>query len=144
MEGCEYGSIYNSSSQIRKLQLNPKFSYHKGYKVVKYEEVRNYVEVSYIDEKNALKKANFDILLIAAGSVDSTLIVNNSINNDIVDKLALISSIIDYINELNITNNTLNYILLNFGNNITDNMKNSVLLSALKELPNKNIVLLSK
>ncbi len=80
MEGCQYGAIYNSTNQIRTLQLNPKFSYYAGRMVVKFREFTNFVEVDYFDEKNDFKKASFDILLIAAGSVDSTLIVNNSIN----------------------------------------------------------------
>jgi len=81
MEGCEYGSIYNSSDQVQALKLNPKFTYYKNHMVVKFKETKNNVEVYYADGANNLKKANFDILLIAAGSFDSTLIVNNSLKN---------------------------------------------------------------
>lgn len=81
MVGCEQNSIFNSVSLLESLILNPKFRYRKNIKVDSFIENKKgiLVYVTNLQTKQP-QVLTCDYLLIAAGTIDSTLIVKSSLN----------------------------------------------------------------
>ena len=80
LTGCKNRAIFNSADLIKNTFVNSDINYKKGILVLKFIEKKDKVHVivkNISSQKNLILK--YDYLIIAAGCVDSTLIVKKSI-----------------------------------------------------------------
>lgn len=90
MSGCVYGAIYKASDDILKFQRAGKIKYVSGYFVEKLEENSEGVVLTCQDSHGATHKLQFGRVFLAAGAVNTTRIVMNSL--DLFDhKVGLLS-----------------------------------------------------
>ncbi len=80
MAGCPEGAIFNSADIIANLTLNLKFKYKPNIIVNKFEEKSDFVslEVKNINT-GKIEILNYDYVIIASGTIDSTNIVRKSL-----------------------------------------------------------------
>jgi len=81
MSGCVYNSIYKSSNDIEKLQKNGEIEYFSEHLVHRLVEEDNKVLVEFFDKNGIKQTKKFDKVFLAAGAVNSTRIILNSLKN---------------------------------------------------------------
>ena len=79
MSGCVYKSIYKAGDEIKRLQLNGQISYISGCLVQTLSEKDNVVTIEYVTNLGRINSDSFDKVFLAAGAVNSTRIVLNSL-----------------------------------------------------------------
>lgn len=80
MSGCVYKSIYKTSDDILRLSANGAIDYQPGCLVLKITETAGRVMVKYLDLNGQENIREFDRVFLAAGAVNTTRIVLNSLN----------------------------------------------------------------
>lgn len=81
MIGCKKSAIFNATDFLDSLLLNPKVSYKSGYFVTKFVEIDNKVNIYAKSLKNNRQQIfSCDYLIVAAGTIDSTILVRKSLN----------------------------------------------------------------
>ncbi|MGZ8157370.1 MAG: hypothetical protein ACXWT4_01035 [Methylobacter sp.] len=79
MSGCVYKSIYKASDDILRLSNQGAIDYKPGCLVLDVSEADDRVQVKYLDAEGRENISEFDRVFIAAGAVNSTRIVLNSL-----------------------------------------------------------------
>ena len=80
MHGCPHDIIFNSRLGFNNILNNDKISYYNNYKVIKFKESNNKIQLFCNNTKtNNIEKFSFDYIFLAAGCINSSKIVINSI-----------------------------------------------------------------
>jgi choline dehydrogenase-like flavoprotein len=80
MTGCERGSIFNAWNTVRLLQEHPKFRYLDHRLVRAFKEHEKAVELVALDLSDGTQgQEHYDAVILAAGCIDSTKIVDKSL-----------------------------------------------------------------
>lgn len=80
MEGCTEGAIFNSADLFIDLKKSDKFVYMGGTLVERFQEKNDSVKLDVIDLKSGRKKSiEFDTFILAAGAVDTSNILMESL-----------------------------------------------------------------
>ena len=80
MSGCVYSAIYKADDEIRALQRDNLIDYRSGVLVKSIHEDSGAVRVAFLDEGGERRELACDRVFMAAGAVNSTRIVLNSLN----------------------------------------------------------------
>jgi ferredoxin len=80
MTGCERGSIFNSWSIVRSLQKQPFFRYFDDCLVQRFDDSGDFVIINLLNLNDGLNRnERYDSVILAAGCIDSTKIVDSSL-----------------------------------------------------------------
>lgn len=80
MTGCERGSIFNAWNTVRSLQEHPRFQYWGNHLVHAFKEHDQLVELDASNVSDGTRRQEcYDAVILAAGCIDSTKIVDSSL-----------------------------------------------------------------